>query len=213
MRNSKVAHIKSCFHARQSQEFAGDGEVGFRSWLPGNRTFLLDCSSSLISFSGHIPAPRCLCCSEGPRPGNRIQGVWPPQCGVQGDNQCPGPAGRTRDDTGQVAICLLGHLGTLLDHLYSIVSQDSQALFHWEVFQTVLLQPVVLHGIVVTKAEDLAPSLAETHTDEINPSSQPVDIPFQSLPTFQQISFDTQLGVVCEITEGGLNPLTHIIKI
>lgn len=37
MRDGKVALRKGRFPAGQSQEFAGDGEVGFRSCLPGNR--------------------------------------------------------------------------------------------------------------------------------------------------------------------------------
>jgi len=40
---------------------------------------------------------------------------------------------------------------------------------------------------------------------------QPAQIPLQSLPTLQQIDTPTQLGVICRLTEGALNPVIQII--
>lgn len=40
---------------------------------------------------------------------------------------------------------------------------------------------------------------------------QPVQFPLQSLPSLQQISNSTQLGVICKLTESALDPLTQII--
>ncbi|KAK4815015.1 hypothetical protein QYF61_013467, partial [Mycteria americana] len=50
--------------------------------------------------------------------------VRPHQCRVQGDNHFPSSAGHTISDTSQDAICLLGHLGTLLAHIQLAVDQQ-----------------------------------------------------------------------------------------
>ncbi|KAJ7402619.1 hypothetical protein BTVI_84782 [Pitangus sulphuratus] len=53
---------------------------------------------------------------RGPELDTALQ-VWTHQHWVQGRNHFPGPAGHTVPDTGQDAIGLLGHLGTLLAHV------------------------------------------------------------------------------------------------
>jgi len=52
--------------------------------------------------------------------------------------------------------------------------------------------------------------LVEPHTVGLGPSIQSVQIPLQSLSTLNQIDTSAQLGVVCRLTEGALNPLVHI---
>ncbi|KAK4814538.1 hypothetical protein QYF61_022257 [Mycteria americana] len=71
--------------------------------------------------------------------------------------------------------------------------------------------PVALHGVVVTRVQDLALGLVEPHMIDLGPSIQPVQIPLQSLPTLEQIDTPTQFGVICKPTEGALNPLIQII--
>ncbi|KAK4820222.1 hypothetical protein QYF61_021727 [Mycteria americana] len=44
-----------------------------------------------------------------------------------------------------------------------------------------------------------------------SPLIQAVQVPLQSLPTLKQINTPTQLGVICKLTEGTLNPLIQII--
>ncbi|KAK4827393.1 hypothetical protein QYF61_017798 [Mycteria americana] len=72
-------------------------------------------------------------------------------------------------------------------------------------------KPVALHGVAVAQVQDLALSLVEPHTIGLSPSIQPVQAPLQSLPTLQQINTPAQLGVVCKLTEGALDPLIEII--
>jgi len=59
--------------------------------------------------------------------------------------------------------------------------------------------------------QDPAFGLVEPHTVDLIPSIQSVQIPLQSLPTLKQIDAPTQLGVICKLTEGALNPLIQII--
>jgi len=70
----------------------------------------------------------------------------------------------------------------------------------------------VLHGVVVTQAQDPAFGLAaEPHTIDLGPFIQTVQIPLQTLPTLKQINAPAQLSVICRLTEGLLNPLIQII--
>ncbi|KAK4821035.1 hypothetical protein QYF61_012215 [Mycteria americana] len=137
--------------------------------------------------------------------------VRPHQCRVQGHDHCPSPAGHTIFDTSQDAIGLLGHLGTLLAHIQAAVNQHPQVLLCQAAFQPLFPKPVALHGVVVTQVQDPALSLVEPHTIDLGPSIQPVQVPLQSLPPLQQINTPTQLGVICKLTEGALDPFIQII--
>ncbi|KAK4821552.1 hypothetical protein QYF61_022017 [Mycteria americana] len=137
--------------------------------------------------------------------------VRPHQCRVQGHDHCPSPAGHTISDTSQDAIGFLGHLGTLLAHIQAAVSQHPQVLLCRAAFQPLFPKPVALHGAVVAQVQDLALSLVEPHTIDLSPSIQPVQVPLQSLPTLKQINTPAQLGVICKLTEGAVDPLVQII--
>jgi len=64
---------------------------------------------------------------------------------------------------------------------------------------------------VVTQVQDPAFGLVKPHTIDLSPLIHPVQIPLQSLPTLMQIDTPTQLGVICKLTEGALNPFIQII--
>ncbi|KAK4806232.1 hypothetical protein QYF61_013376 [Mycteria americana] len=147
---------------------------------------------------------------RGPKP-NTVFEVRPHQCRVQGHDHFPSPAGHAIFDTSQDAIGLLGHLGTLLAHIQVAVNQHPQVLLCLAAFQPLFPKPVALHGIVVAQMQDLALGLVEPHTIGLGPSIQPVQVPLQSLPTLKQINTPAQLGVVCKLTEGALDPFVQII--
>ncbi|KAK4815221.1 hypothetical protein QYF61_022868 [Mycteria americana] len=137
--------------------------------------------------------------------------VRPHQCQVQGHDHCPSPAGHAIPDTSQDAVGCLGHLGTLLAHIQAAVNQHPQVLFRWAAFQPLFPKPVALHGVAVTQVQDLALGLVGSHTIDLGPSIQPVQVPLQSLPTLQQINTPAQLGVICKLTESALDPFVQII--
>ncbi|KAK4830691.1 hypothetical protein QYF61_012860 [Mycteria americana] len=137
--------------------------------------------------------------------------VQPHQCQVQGHDHCPSPAGHTIFYTGQDAIGFLGHLGTLLALIQPAVNQHPQVLFCLAAFQPLFPKPAALHGVAVAQVQDLALGLVKPHTIDLGPSIQPVQVPLQSLPTLKQINTPTQLGVICNLTEGALDPLVQII--
>ncbi|KAK4829094.1 hypothetical protein QYF61_002045 [Mycteria americana] len=84
--------------------------------------------------------------------------------------------------------------------------QHAQVLFHQAAFQPLFPKPVVFHGVAVAQVQDPALSLVEPHTIDLGPSIQPV----QSLPTLKQINTPTQLGVICKLAEGALDPFVQI---
>ncbi|KAK4831267.1 hypothetical protein QYF61_016737 [Mycteria americana] len=135
--------------------------------------------------------------------------VRPHQCRVQGHDHFPSSAGHAIFDTSQDTIGFLGHLGTLLPHIQAAVNQNSQVLLCWAAFQPLFPKPVALHGVAV--AQDLALRLVEPHTIGLGPSIQPVQVPLQSLPPLKQINTPAQLGVICKLTEGALDPFVQII--
>ncbi|KAK4823331.1 hypothetical protein QYF61_000933 [Mycteria americana] len=147
---------------------------------------------------------------EGPKL-NTVFEVRPHQCRVQGHDHFPSPAGHTIFDTSQDAIGFLGHLGTLLAHIQVAVNQHPQVLFHQAAFQPLFPKPVALHGAAVTQVQDLALGLVKPHTIDLGPSIQPVQVPLQSLPTLKQINTPAQLGVICKLIEGALDPFVQII--
>jgi len=48
-------------------------------------------------------------------------------------------------------------------------------------------KPVQLHGVVMTQVQDLALTLVQYHLTGLSPSTQPIQVPLQSLPTLRQI--------------------------
>ncbi|KAK4823194.1 hypothetical protein QYF61_027203 [Mycteria americana] len=142
---------------------------------------------------------------------NTVFEVRPHQCRVQGHDHFPSPAGHAILDTSQDAIGFLGHLGTLLAHIQLAVNQHPQVLFCQAAFQPLFPKPVALHGVVVAQVQDLALGLVKPHTIDLSPWIQPVQVPLQSLPTLKQINTPAQLGVICKLTEGALDPFVQII--
>ncbi|KAK4828527.1 hypothetical protein QYF61_026949 [Mycteria americana] len=142
---------------------------------------------------------------------NTVFEVGPHQCRVQGHNHFPSPAGHTIADTSQDAIGFLDHLGTQLAHIQAAVSHHPQVLFCQAAFQPLFPKPVALHGVALAQVQDLALGLVKPHTIDLGPSIQTVQVPLQSPPPLQQINTPAQLGVICKLTEGALDPFVQII--
>ncbi|RMC21926.1 hypothetical protein DUI87_02797 [Hirundo rustica rustica] len=138
--------------------------------------------------------------------------VWPDQCRVQGKNDLPAPAGHTIPDTGQDAIGLLGHLGTLLAHVQPAADQYPQVPFLLGTVQPHHPQPITLQGVIVAKVQDSSLGLIKLHLARLCPSIQPFQISLKSHPTFQQIDTRSQLTVICKFTDERFNTHIHVIN-
>ncbi|KAK4816180.1 hypothetical protein QYF61_012470 [Mycteria americana] len=141
---------------------------------------------------------------------NTVFVVRPHQCRVQGHDHFPSPAGHAIFDTSQDAIGFLGHLGTLLAHVHLAVNQHPEVPLCQAAVQPLFPKPIAFHGVTVAQGQDLALGLVEPHTIGLGPSIQPVQVPLQSLSTLKQINTPTQLGVICKLTEGALDPFVQI---
>ncbi|RMC22033.1 hypothetical protein DUI87_02904 [Hirundo rustica rustica] len=138
--------------------------------------------------------------------------VWPDQCHVQGKYDLPAPAGHTIPDTGQDAIGLLGHLGTLLAHVQPAVDQYPQVPFLLGTVQPHRPQPITLQGVIVAKVQDSALGLIKLHLVRLCLSIQLFQISLQSHPTFQQIDKHSQLSVIRKFTNQRFNTHIHAIN-
>ncbi|KAK4806181.1 hypothetical protein QYF61_001104 [Mycteria americana] len=167
------------------------------------------CSRPFTSFVALLWT-RSSTSSGGPKSEHSIRGAASPVPST-GDNHCPSPAGHAIFDTSQDAIGFLGHLGTLLAHIQAAVNQHPQVLLCQAAFQPLFPKPVALHGVAVAQVQDLVLGLVKPHTIGLSPSIQPVQVPLQSLPPLKQINTPAQLGVVCKLTEGALDPFIQII--
>ncbi|KAK4830770.1 hypothetical protein QYF61_013259 [Mycteria americana] len=150
------------------------------------------------------------CNLRGPKL-NTVFEVRPHPGRVQGHDHFPSPAGHAISDTSQDAVGFLGCLGTLLAHIQAPVNQHPQVLLCQAAFQPLFPKPVALHGVAVAQVQDLALGLVKPHTIDLGPSIQPVQVPLQSLPTLKQINTPVQIGVICKLTEGALDPFIQVI--
>ncbi|KAK4826416.1 hypothetical protein QYF61_008949 [Mycteria americana] len=197
---------------RDSHGMARQGyRASLRAWL--GRVHGRQGCGDLETSTAAVPLRQGLSpCHEvrGPKL-NTVFEVRPHQCQVQGHNHFPSPAGHAIFHTSQDAIGLLGHLGTLLAHIQAAVDQRPQVLFCLAAFQPLFPKPVALHGVAVAQVQDLALGLVKPHTTGPSPLIQPVQDPLESLPTLKQINTPAQLGVICKLTEGVLDPFIQII--
>lgn len=115
------------------------------------------------------------------------------------------PPDQTASNTSQDATGLLNLLGTA-GSCSASVNQHHQLLFHWESFQPLLLQPVVLHMVIVTQGQDPALHLVDSHTIGLRLLIQLVQFLLQSLPTPLQINSPAQLDIISKLSESALNP-------
>ncbi|KAK4822652.1 hypothetical protein QYF61_018604 [Mycteria americana] len=129
--------------------------------------------------------------------------VRPHQCRVQGHDHIPSPAGHAIFDTSQDAIGFLGRLGTLLAHIQPAVNQHPQVLLCQAAFQPLFPKAVALHGVAVAQVHLALLNLIQLTSAHRSSLS--------SLPPLKQINTPTQLGVICKLTEGALDPFVQII--
>ncbi|RMC21616.1 hypothetical protein DUI87_02483 [Hirundo rustica rustica] len=138
--------------------------------------------------------------------------VQPHQHQVQGKSDFHGSAGHTIPDTGQDAIGLFRHQGTLLAHVQSAVDQYPQVPFLLGTVQPHHPQPITLQGVIVDKMQGSELGLTKHHLTGFCRSIQPFQVSLQSPPTFQQIDTCSQLSVVLKFINDKVNTLVHVIN-
>ena len=61
--------------------------------------------------------------------------------------------------------------------------------------------------------QDLAFVLVEPHEVRPGPPLELVQVPLDGIPSLRRVYHTTQLGVVCKLAEGALNPTMSLMKI
>ncbi|PKU48586.1 hypothetical protein llap_1122 [Limosa lapponica baueri] len=110
----------------------------------------------------------------------------------------------------QDAVGFLGCKHTLTAHVELLIHQHPQVLLLRDALNPFSAQPVVVLGIAVTQAQDLALGLLELHEIRTGPPLKPVQVPLDSIPSLQHVGHATQPGVVSKLAEDSLNPTAHV---
>ncbi|KAK4823100.1 hypothetical protein QYF61_025838 [Mycteria americana] len=125
---------------------------------------------------------------------------------AEGQNHLPQPAGHTSFDAAQDTVGFLGRECTLLAHVH-----NPQVLLHRAALNPFIPQPVLIPGVAPTQVQDLALALVEPHEIHMGPLLELVQVPLNGIPFLRHVNHTTQLGVICKLAEGTLNPTVHVI--
>ncbi|KAK4828850.1 LOW QUALITY PROTEIN: hypothetical protein QYF61_000907 [Mycteria americana] len=131
------------------------------------------------------------------------------QSRVEGQNHLPRPAGHAAFDAAQDTVGLLGCERTLSAHVQLFVHLYPQVLFRRAALDHIIPQPVLKLRIALTQEPALG--LVEPHEVHRDPLLQLVQVPLDDIPPFWHVNCTTQLGVICKLAEGALDPAICVI--
>jgi len=66
-------------------------------------------------------------------------------------------------------------------------------------------------GVDTTQVPNLAVGFVEPHEVHLRPLLKPVQVSLNVIPSFGCIDHTTQLGLICKLAEGTLNPTVSVI--
>ncbi|GAB0205392.1 cAMP-dependent protein kinase inhibitor alpha [Grus japonensis] len=72
-------------------------------------------------------------------------------------------------------------------------------------------QPVLILGIALTQVQDLALGLVELPDVHMVPLLKLIQVPPDGILSLRHVNCTTQLGGVCKLAEGALNPTVYVI--
>ncbi|KAK4831029.1 LOW QUALITY PROTEIN: hypothetical protein QYF61_014917 [Mycteria americana] len=135
--------------------------------------------------------------------------LWTRSNRAEGQNHLPQPAGYAAFDAAQDTVGFLGCECTLSAHVQLFIHQYPQVLLHRAALNPFIPQPVLIPGVAPT--QDPALGLVEPHEVPMGPLLQLVQVPLDGIPSLRRVNHTTQLGVICKLAEGALNPTVHVI--
>ncbi|KAK4810846.1 hypothetical protein QYF61_008818 [Mycteria americana] len=133
------------------------------------------------------------------------------QRGVEGQNHLPRPAGHASFDAAQDTVGFLGCERTLPAHVQLFIHQYPQVLLLRAALNPFIPQPVLVPGVALTQVQDLALGKVEPHEVHMGPLLELVQVPLNGIPSFWRVNSTTQLGVICKLAEGALDPTVNVI--
>ncbi|KAK4810201.1 hypothetical protein QYF61_011795 [Mycteria americana] len=133
------------------------------------------------------------------------------QSRVEGQNHLLQPAGHAAFDAAQDMVGFLGCECTLLAHVQLFIHQYPQVLLCRAALNPFIPQPLLIPGLAPTKLQDLALGLVEPHEVHTGPLLKIVQVPLDGIPSLRRVNHTTQVGVVCRLAEGALDPSVYVI--
>ncbi|KAK4822534.1 hypothetical protein QYF61_015540 [Mycteria americana] len=123
-----------------------------------------------------------------------------------GSFSCP-----SSDPLQQLHILLVLRAPELDAVLQLFIHQYPQVLLCRAALNPFIPQPVLTRGVPPTHVQDPALGLVEPHEVHTGPLLELVQVPLDGIPSLRHVNHTTQLGVVCELVEGALNPTVCVI--
>ncbi|KAK4808976.1 hypothetical protein QYF61_015210 [Mycteria americana] len=94
---------------------------------------------------------------------------------------------------------------------FSVREQEVQrGTFPWLLSNQFIPWSVLILGIALTQVQDLALRIVEVHEVCMGPLLKPVKVALDGIPSLLRINCTTELGVICKLAEGALNPTIYI---
>ncbi|PKU42935.1 hypothetical protein llap_6755 [Limosa lapponica baueri] len=109
---------------------------------------------------------------------------------------------------------MVGFLGckcTLLGHVELLINQHPKVLLLRVYLNPFILQPVLILRVALTHFQDLAFGLVVPHAVCTGPLLQLVQVPLDAILSLGYVNCTTQLGIICKLAEGALNPTVYAI--
>ncbi|KAK4821878.1 hypothetical protein QYF61_004394 [Mycteria americana] len=91
------------------------------------------------------------------------------------------------------------------------VLQYPQVVLRRAALNAFIPQPVLIPQGAPTQVQDSAFGLVEPHEVHTGPLLQLVQVPLDDIPSLRRVSRTTQLGVICKLAEGALDPTVYVI--
>ncbi|KAK4825808.1 hypothetical protein QYF61_002413 [Mycteria americana] len=104
----------------------------------------------------------------------------------------------------------LGCKRTLLAHVQLFIHQYPQVLVFRAALNPFIPQPVLMVGVALTQVQDPALGLVEPPEVHMGPLLQLVQVPLDGIPSLRPVNRSTQLGVICKLAEGALDPSVYV---
>ncbi|KAK4831361.1 hypothetical protein QYF61_017492 [Mycteria americana] len=114
-------------------------------------------------------------------------------------------------DLGELRVGFLGCKCTLLARVQFFIHQCPQILPCRTALNPFFPQSVLILGIALIQVQDLALGLVELHEVHMGPLLKPVKVSLDGIPSLRHANCTTQLGVICKLAEGALNPAIYVI--
>ncbi|KAK4818126.1 hypothetical protein QYF61_006213 [Mycteria americana] len=111
----------------------------------------------------------------------------------------------------QNTVGLLGCERTLSAHVQLFIHQYPQVLLCRAALNHIIPQPVLILGVAPTQLQDPALGLVDLHEGHTGPLLELVQVPLDGILSLRCVNHTTQLGVICKLAEGALNPAVYAI--